>query len=147
MVVNKREIGIISNIVLEEKEDSDNESTEKRGRGRPAGSLNKSNGGLGQLKDEVAALTAKVEALQAQISRQVPPVQLNVPPIHTPASSSNQYLEERVSVIQSWVENFHHFLITSRITNSVDRVAEEELALIMERLPDNVSIINAEEER
>jgi len=106
--------------------------TEKRGRGRPAGSLNKSND-LTALRDEVKILTAKVESLQAQIRRveQAPSVQLNVPSI-----SSNQS-EKRLEVIQSWVETFHQFLLTSRITNSVDRVAEDELALIMDRLPDN----------
>ena len=62
---------------------------------------------------------------------QAPSVQLNVP-----ATPSNQS-EKRLEVIQSWVETFHQFLLTSRITNSVDRVAEDELALIMDRLPDN----------
>ena len=136
MVVNRQALGMTTEEVVIE-EDSDNGSTEKRGRGRPAGSLNKSNGGLSQLKDEMAALTAKVESLQAQISRQAIPVQLNVP-----ISSSTQ-LEKRVTVIQAWVENFHQFLLTSRITNSVDRVAEEELALIIQHLPDNPPI-NAE---
>ena len=136
MVVNRQGLGMISDMVIEE-EGSDNGSTEKlgRGRGRPAGSLNKSNGGLSQLKDEVAALTAKVEALQNQIHAQSS-VQVSVP------ASSNQ-LEKRVTVIQAWVENFHQFLLTSRITNSVDRVAEEELALIIRNLPDNPPI-NAE---
>ena len=134
MVVNRQALGMTTEEVVIE-EDYDNGSTEKRGRGRPAGSLNKSNGGLSQLKDEVAALTAKVEALQNQIHAQSS-VQVSVP-----ASSSQ--LEKRVTVIQAWVENFHQFLLTSRITNSVDRVAEEELALIIRNLPDNPPI-NAE---
>ena len=134
MVVNRQALGMTTGEVVNE-EDSDNGSMEKRGRGRPAGSLNKSNGGLSQLKDEVAALTAKVEALQNQIHAQSS-VQVSVP------ASSNQ-LEKRVTVIQAWVENFHQFLLTSRITNSVDRVAEEELALIIQNLPDNPPI-NAE---
>ena len=135
MVVNRQALGMISDMVIEEEEGSDNGNTEKRGRGRPAGSLNKSNGGLSPLKAEVAALTAKVEALQNQIHAQSS-VQVSVP------ASSNQ-LEKRVTVIQAWVENFHQFLLTSRITNSVDRVAEEELALIIRNLPDNPPI-NAE---
>jgi len=134
MVANRQALGMTTEEVVSE-EDSDNGSTEKRGRGRPAGSLNKSNGGFSQLKDEVAALTAKVEALQNQIHAQSS-VQVSVP------TSSNQ-LEKRVTVIQAWVENFHQFLLTSRITNSVDRVAEEELALIIRNLPDNPPI-NAE---
>jgi len=134
MVANRQALGMTTEEVVSE-EDSDNGSTEKRGRGRPAGSLNKSNGGFSQLKDEVAALTAKVEALQNQIHAQSS-VQVSVP------ASSNQ-LEKRVTVIQAWVENFHQFLLTSRITNSVDRVAEEELALIIRNLPDNPPI-NAE---
>jgi len=69
MVVNRQALGMTTEEVVIE-EDYDNGSTEKRGRGRPAGSLNKSNGGLSQLKDEVAALTAKVEALQNQIHAQ-----------------------------------------------------------------------------
>ena len=134
MVANRQALGMTTEEVVSE-EDSDNGSTEKRGRGRPAGSLNKSNGGFSQLKDEVSALTAKVEALQNQIHAQSS-VQVSVP------ASSNQ-LEKRVTVIQAWVENFHQFLLTSRITNSVDRVAEEELALIIQNLPDNPPI-NAE---
>ena len=134
MVANRQALGMTTEEVVSE-EDSDNGSTEKRGRGRPAGSLNKSNGGFSQLKDEVSALTAKVEALQNQIHAQSS-VQVSVP------ASSNQ-LEKRVTVIQAWVENFHQFLLTSRITNSVDRVAEEELALIIRNLPDNPPI-NAE---
>ena len=134
MVANRQALGMTTEEVVSE-EDSDNGSTEKRGRGRPAGSLNKSNGGFSQLKDEVAALTAKVEALQNQIHAQSS-VQVSVP------TSSNQ-LEKRVTVIQAWVENFHQFLLTSRITNSVDKVAEEELALIIRNLPDNPPI-NAE---
>jgi len=139
MVVNRQALGMTTGEMVVEEEDSDNGSTEKRGRGRPAGSLNKSNGGTSQLKAEVVTLTAKVESLQAQIRRieQSPPVQLNVP-----ISSSTQ-LEERVTVIQAWVETFHQFLLTSRITNSVDRVAEDELALIIQKMPDNPPI-NAE---
>ena len=83
------------------------------------------------------ALNSKVEALQAQINTQAPSIQLNTP------VSSNQ-LEKRLEVIQSWVENFHQFLLTSRITNSADRAAEEELALIIQHLPDNVFVGNAE---
>ena len=139
MVVNRQALGMTTGEMVVEEEDSDNGSAEKRGRGRPAGSLNKSNGGTSQLKAEVVTLTAKVESLQAQIRRieQSPPVQLNVP-----ISSSTQ-LEERVTVIQAWVETFHQFLLTSRITNSVDRVAEDELALIIQKMPDNPPI-NAE---
>jgi len=114
MVANRQALGMTTEEVVSE-EDSDNGSTEKRGRGRP--------------------LTAKVEALQNQIHAQSS-VQVSVP------ASSNQ-LEKRVTVIQAWVENFHQFLLTSRITNSVDRVAEEELALIIRNLPDNPPI-NAE---
>ena len=132
------EVGLTSRETVSEEESYNNGNGEKRGRGRPAGSLNKPNGSLSQLKSEVEVLTAKVASLQEQISRQAPSVQLTVP-----LASSTQ-LEKRVSVIQSWVENFHQFLLTSRITNSADRAAEEELALIMEQLPENVSISNAE---
>ena len=134
--MNTGEIVTEDTIIHEENwtrdESSDNGGSEKRGRGRPAGSLNKSSNGPSQMKAEVATLNAKVESLQAQIRRmeQSPPVQLNVP------AASNQ-LEKRVTVIQEWVETFHQFLLTSRITNSVDRVAEDELALIIQKMPDN----------
>jgi len=139
MVINNQAPGMTTGEMAVEEEGSDNGNTEKRGRGRPAGSLNKSNGGLSQLTAEVATLTAKVESLQAQIRRveQAPSVQLNVP-------AASDQLEKRLAVVQYWVETFHQFLLTSRITNSVDKVAEEELALIIQKLPDN-SPINAEE--
>ena len=141
MVINREAEGMTTGEMVIEEEGSDNGSTEKlgRGRGRPAGSLNKSNGGLSQLTAEVATLTAKVESLQTQIRRveQAPSVQLNVP-------AASDQLEKRLAVVQYWVETFHQFLLTSRITNSVDKVAEEELALIIQKLPDN-SPINAEE--
>jgi len=140
MVVNREALGMTTGEVVNDEDfiDGENGILERRGRGRPAGSLNKSNG-LSKLKVEVSSLNAKVEALEAQIRRieQTPPVQLNVP------ASSNQ-LERRVSVIQTWVENFHTFLLSGRITNSVEKAAEDELALIIRRMPDNSSIDNAE---
>jgi len=146
MAINRQALGTISGMVIEEDEGSDNDTSEKRGRGRPAGSPNKSNG-LSKLQDEVASLNAKVEALEAQISEQSSEVVKasivqDISAVQNVPASSNQ-LEKRVTVIQAWVENFHQFLVTSRITNSVDRVAEEELALIIQHLPDNLPIDNA----
>jgi len=146
MAINRQALGTISGMVIEEDEGSDNDTLEKRGRGRPAGSPNKSNG-LSKLQDEVASLNAKVEALEAQISEQSSEVVKasivqDISAVQNVPASSNQ-LEKRVTVIQAWVENFHQFLVTSRITNSVDRVAEEELALIIQHLPDNLPIDNA----
>ena len=146
MVINRQALGTISGMVIEEDEGSDNDTSEKRGRGRPAGSPNKSNG-LSKLQDEVASLNAKVEALEAQISEQSSEVVKasivqDISAVQNVPASSNQ-LEKRVTVIQAWVENFHQFLVTSRITNSVDRVAEKELALIIQHLPDNLPIDNA----
>ena len=146
MVVNRKDMQttpgmttgemVVSEEGLTNDENSSNSVLEKRGRGRPSGSLNKANE-LSKLTAEVEALNSKVEALQAQINTQAPSIQLNTP------VSSNQ-LEKRLEVIQSWVENFHQFLLTSRITNSADRAAEEELALIIQHLPDNVFVGNAE---
>ena len=146
MVINRQALGTISGMVIEEDEGSNNDTLEKRGRGRPAGSPNKSNG-LSKLQDELASLNAKVEALEAQISEQSSEVvkasiAQDISAVQNVPASSNQ-LEKRVTVIQAWVENFHQFLVTSRITNSVDRVAEEELALIIQHLPDNLPIDNA----
>ena len=146
MVINRQALGTISGMVIEEDDGSDNDTLEKRGRGRPAGSPNKSNG-LSKLQDEVASLNAKVEALEAQISEQSSEVVKasivqDISAVQNVPASSNQ-LEKRVTVIQAWVENFHQFLVTSRITNSVDRVAEKELALIIQHLPDNLPIDNA----
>lgn len=135
VVNNQKSPGMSTGEILTDTISSNGDSTkEKRGRGRPAGSLNKSND-LTALRDEVKVLTAKVESLQVQLYRveQAPSVQLNVPATSNQSSQS----DKRLDVIQSWVETFHQFLLTSRITNSVDRVAEDELALIMDRLPDN----------
>ena len=49
---------------------------------------------------------------------------------------SVERMDLRVSIIQQWVESFHMFLTTSRITNSADRMAEEELTKIISNLPD-----------
>ena len=49
---------------------------------------------------------------------------------------SVERMDVRVSVIQQWVESFHMFLTTSRITNSADRMAEEELTKIILQLPE-----------
>jgi len=145
MVINNEESvqeasGMVTGEINEDPTNVDSDN-EKRGRGRPAGSLNKSNDS-NKLTSEVSALNAKiedlnskVEALQNQINRQ-----LTVQNVSEPSNQS----EKRLTVIQAWVEAFHQFLLTSRITNSADRAAEDELALIIRHLPDNSPIADAE---
>ena len=98
----------------------------KKGRGRPTGSTNKAN-------DEVAALRKELETLKNQIAT-----------LDSGASngqvdhSADEFLAKldlRVSIIQQWVEMFHMFLTTSRITNSADKMAEDELTVIISKLP------------
>jgi hypothetical protein len=50
--------------------------------------------------------------------------------------------ERRLTILQAWVEMFHHFLNTGRITNSVDGAAEAALEDVMTRLPENASFID-----
>ena len=90
----------------------------KRGRGRPAGSVSKSNEEVAELRKEIEILKNKIATLdsdrnngQAQVDH-----------------SADEFLEKldlRVSILQQWVEMFHMFLTTSRITNSADKMAED----------------------
>ena len=113
----------------------------KRGRGRPAGSLNKSNG-TQELKAEVAELRSTVKSLKDVVER----MQENaaVAPIPAPPISTTTALQgneaQRLTVVQAWVEMFHHFLNTWRITNSVDCSAEAALEEVMRKLPENPSV-------
>jgi len=112
----------------------------KRGRGRPAGSLNKTNG-TKELQAEVEELRSTVSSLKDTIER----MQANaaVATIPIPASTTNFHQADeaqRLTVVQAWVEAFHHYLSTGRITNSVDGTAEAALEEIMRKLPENPSV-------
>ena len=101
----------------------------KRGRGRPAGSVNKSNDEVAELRKEFEILKNKIATLdsdrnngQAQVDH-----------------SADEFLEKldlRVSILQQWMEMFHMFLTTSRITNSADKMAEDELTIVISKLPE-----------
>lgn len=60
------------------------------------------------------------------------------------ATSDNDYLKQavdrisnRLDVIQQWVESFHMYLTTNRITNTVDGDAEKDLTKVIVKLPDS----------
>ena len=106
------------------EEESTADDTSKRGRGRPPGATNK-NTELIELKASIEELTNKVNKLENSSSQ---PVQA------TPVSSSG--LEQRLDVLQTWIEAFHMFLCSGRITNSAERAAEDELDKILEQLPE-----------
>ena len=101
----------------------------KKGRGRPAGSVNKSN-------DEVAALRKEIEILKNKIATLDSGARNNQAPVDHSADEFLKKLDLRVSIIQQWVEMFHMFLTTSRITNSADKMAEDELTIVISKLPE-----------
>ena len=99
----------------------------KKGRGRPAGSTNRSN-------DEVAALRKELETLKNKIAT-LDSGATNGQVDHS-ADEFLTKLDLRVSILQQWVEMFHMFLTTSRITNSADKMAEDELTVVISKLPE-----------
>jgi len=101
----------------------------KRGRGRPAGSANKSN-------DEVAALRKELEILKNKIATLDSGANNSQVQVDHSADEFLTKLDLRVSIIQQWVEMFHMFLTTSRITNSADKMAEDELTIVISKLPE-----------
>jgi len=104
----------------------------KKGRGRPAGSMGKSSEEVAALRQEIQTLKNKIEAFDTGngSTRMSNAVDLDG------LRRSVERMDLRVSIIQQWVESFHMFLTTSRITNSADRMAEEELTKIISNLPD-----------
>ena len=123
----------------EENEVQESETT-KRGRGRPAGSLNKSNG-TQELKAEVAELRSTVKSLKDVVERMQENAAIATLPAPTPTTTALKGSEaQRLTVVQAWVEMFHHFLNTGRITNSVDGSAEAALEEVMRKLPENPSV-------
>ena len=101
----------------------------KRGRGRPAGSVNKSNDEVAELRKEFEILKNKIATLDSDIDKGQSQAD----------HSADEFLKKldlRVSIIQQWVEMFHMFLTTSRITNSADKMAEDELTIVISKLPE-----------
>ena len=113
------------------------EESSKRGRGRPAGSTSKSSDEVAALKQEIQKLNNKIEAFDtgngnARMSNATALLSADLDAVRR----SVERMDLRVSIIQQWVETFHMFLTTSRITNSADRMAEEELTKIILQLPE-----------
>ena len=113
------------------------EESSKRGRGRPAGSTSKSSDEVAALKQEIQKLNNKIEALDtgngnARMSNATALLSADLDAVRR----SVERMDLRVSIIQQWVETFHMFLTTSRITNSADRMAEEELTKIILQFPE-----------
>tara|TARA_R100000306_G_C4324044_1_gene116685 strand:- start:4 stop:435 length:432 start_codon:yes stop_codon:yes gene_type:complete len=101
----------------------------KKGRGRPSGSTNKAN-------DEVAALRKEIEILKNQIATLDSGASTSQVQVDHSADEFLTKLDLRVSILQQWVEMFHMFLTTSRITNSADKMAEDELTVVISKLPE-----------
>ena len=99
----------------------------KKGRGRPAGSTNKTNEEVAELRKELEILKNKIATLDSGA---------NNGQVDHSADEFLKKLDLRVSIIQQWVEMFHMFLTTSRITNSADRLAEDELTIVISKLPE-----------
>ena len=108
------------------------EESSKRGRGRPAGSTSKSSDEVAALKQEIQKLNNKIEAFDSGNGS----TRMSNAADLEGLRRSVERMDVRVSVIQQWVESFHMFLTTSRITNSADRMAEEELTKIILQLPE-----------
>lgn len=106
------------------EEESTADDTSKRGRGRPPGATNK-NTELIELKASIGELTNRIDKLENNSSQ----------PVQTTTVSSSG-LEQRLDVLQTWIEAFHMFLVSGRITNSAERAAEDELDKILEQLPE-----------
>ena len=101
----------------------------KKGRGRPSGSTNKAN-------DEVAALRKEIEILKNQIATLDSGASTSQVQVDHSADEFLTKLDLRVSILQQWVEMFHMFLTPSRITNSADKMAEDELTVVISKLPE-----------
>ena len=114
------------------------ETENKRGRGRPPGSLNKTNG-VSELKAEIAELRNTVANLTNTVSR-LQNIQPPPPVATTPSVVTTNLDAQRLTVLQAWIEMFHHFLNTGRITNSVDGSAEAALEEVIRKLPENPSV-------
>jgi hypothetical protein len=126
----------ISGSTEENEESIEDVNSSKRGRGRPSGSLNKGNG-TKELQAEVDELRSTINSLKDVIEQ----MQNAAGQAAIPTTNSHQGAEaQRLTVIQAWVEAFHHYLNTGRITNSVDGTAEAALEEIMRKLPENPSV-------
>ena len=126
----RRKVMVHNNEILDESVVAGYEPIEaetKRGRGRPAGSANKSNDEVAALRKEIEILKYKIATLDSGASKSQ---------VDHSADELLQKLDLRVSIIQQWVEMFHMFLTTSRITNSADRMAEDELTIVISKLPE-----------
>jgi len=104
----------------------------KKGRGRPTGSTNKVNDEVAELRKEIQELKNKIATLDSGSGTN----HLAEANAESRLKAIVEKLDLRVSVIQQWVEMFHMFLTTSRITNSADRVAEDELTIVISKLPE-----------
>ena len=112
-------------------EQLEEDGVSKRGRGRPQGSTNKSNGA-----DELKAEITQLHELLQQQNIKIMNLENKAPSVNFEGPALPPNLEKRLDVIQRWVETLHLFLNTGRITNSVDGAAEEELELIIQNLPE-----------
>jgi len=99
----------------------------KRRRGRPAGSTSKANGEVAELRKELEILKNKIATLDSGTT--------NGQVDHS-ADEFLAKLDLRVSILQQWVEMFHMFLTTNRITNSADKMAEDELTIVVSKFPE-----------
>lgn len=104
----------------------------KKGRGRPSGSTNKPNEEVAELRKEIHELKNRIDALASGTSR------LDTANSEGRVKASVDKLDVRLSIIQQYLEMFHLFLTTSRITNSAEKTAEDELEKVISKLPEQV---------
>lgn len=104
----------------------------KKGRGRPAGSTNKPNEEVVELRKEIHELKNRIDALASGTSR------LDTANSEGRIKASVDKLDVRLSIIQQYTEMFHLFLTTGRITNSTEKTAADELEKVISTLPEQV---------
>ena len=104
----------------------------KKGRGRPAGSTNKPNEEVVELRKEIHELKNRIDALASGTSR------LDTANSEGRIKASVDKIDVRLSIIQQYTEMFHLFLTTGRITNSIEKTAADELEKVISTLPEQV---------
>ena len=106
----------------------------KKGRGRPAGSTNKPNEEVVELRKEIHELKNRIDALASGSGTS----RLDTANSEGRMKASVDKLDVRLSIIQQYTEMFHLFLTTGRITNSTEKTAADELEKVISTLPEQV---------
>ena len=114
-------------------------SNAKRGRGRPLGATKKPSGSATNRSNDLDSLEAQITELRSLVQSQnikIMNLENRAPSVNFNGPELPPNLEQRLDIIQRWVEALHTFLNTGRITNSIDGAVEEELELIISKIPE-----------